>query len=223
VPVSTIVTATPGFATANNFAGACRDNQGNYWTSSIVGSQRLLVRISLSSLLVTAFVPMQSSAAVSDFAFDAQRSRLWASIGRDAHVYDVNTGTFLGVATSGLPSWSILGGITWNGSDPILRGNGGIAFDAQILQEIQAPGNQAYGIDIMLYPPSGLLWASANNPADPAQVTGCQFYEAGGGTTMPPHLIGASMPYGGFNLGCEQWFDPSSNEWYAVVRGGARA
>jgi hypothetical protein len=221
IDASAAIAATPGFGAGGTTLGACRDNQGNYWTTHKVAGVTYLLRITVQGV-VTGVIPtsLSTNASVRDLAFDGQRNRIWVeSSSGQPQVFDALSGVFVGLGTSAPNSQ----GIAWDGADRIVVASYLMAFDADSLQwgattttGVPPPVDRG----LLRDPGSASYWGGFSYSGDPAGITESEFRQFPlPGATMPPDLALLSATAGkrgGTLGGCEAWFDSANGEWLGV-------
>lgn len=224
INASQIIAVTPGFGPGGTTVGACRDNQGNYWTTHKVGGVTYLIRIGLSGV-VTGIIPTSygTSTNVSDLAFDGQRDRVWMVANNEApRVYSSLTGQ---LETNGLSNQTGYG-IAWDGGDRVLVAGHSGSFDAATFQwssptlPLGTPPSGIIYSGLICDPSTASYWIGDGNSADPQGLTQVNFRQHPlPGQSMPPDLAFPSATsgwQGGALGGCEAWQDPSTGEWFGV-------
>ncbi|MCA8950165.1 MAG: hypothetical protein KDE27_11730 [Planctomycetes bacterium] len=218
IDATTAVRSALGFGSASNFAGACRDNTGAYWTTCEANGQVLLVRISPGGTF-SGFITTNLSIGqgVRDLAFDGALGQIWVGANNARpKVYDASTGAYRGDGAGNQPGSG--GGLAWNGGSRIHVSGTNAYYSTSTLGYSSGPVSVAYADRGLLFDPTTSEFWGGKNSGDPGVLTTCEFQELPNGPTMPPHLEGIS--YNGFQGGrlggCEQWLDPVSNEWLGV-------
>ncbi len=224
IDATTAIRGALGFGGADDFAGVCRDNAGNYWTSCRSNGQRFLIRLDPTgafSGFITTAIGMND--LVRDFAFDSANGHLWVayrfsgSNASTARVYDVGTGALLGDVNQSFPGGA--GGIAWDGANLIRVAGTAQSYSTATRQGTTAASGIPYAYRGLLYDPTAdKYWGGQNSAADPMSVTAEKLEELPAAVTLPPHLEGISIGSraGGRFAGCEQWFDPALSEWVGV-------
>lgn len=216
IDASAAIRATLGFASATNFAGAIRDNAGNYWTTCIVNNQVFLMRISAAGA-VTGFLSTSLTTEVTDMAYDGLRDRIWlfrSGFNTPPIVYQASTGALIGSGDSGVPAQ----GIAWDGAGRILIAGRSEYYDGvsmQLSQGQSGPGGTNRGL--LFQPPSVSYWVTYSSPSDPLGMTRTTISESpvSIGSMVPDlSLDSGSGTRGGTAGGCEQWL--SNGEWLGV-------
>ncbi|MCR9248528.1 MAG: hypothetical protein NXI31_26170 [bacterium] len=210
-----VIRAAPGLANAADFAGACRDNAGNYWTSCKNGNQVLLIRLTpqgvTNGVVYTNFVGTDT---VADLAYDAVHDNVWMLVPqRPPAVYHATTGVFIGQGSA----IALGAGIAWNGTDRMHVAGSAVAYDTATLATVSGPAVPATDHGLLYSPTSGRFWGTQAS-GDPGAITMFEHVELPGGATMPPNLRGAIYQgaLGGRARGSAIWQEPGNGEWLGV-------
>lgn len=225
------ISSAPGLTTAVLSGGACRDNNANFWTTALVGSDIVLVRISpagqVSGVVLTAV-----KSVCWDLAYDALRDRIWVvgrvstpgGIGDGFEVIDASSGNSLHIHNSSLlGSPSPSGGMAWDGGDYVLIANTVGRFHAGTFIYQSGPLSVPFSSGgLLFHPVTGHPWVIGVTNTDPAGITETEYREHGYygsqlSTIAPDVQIANGSFRGGRCIGIEGWLDPVNNEWLAVV------
>lgn len=221
VDASDIIRSTLGFQNANLFRGACRDQQGSYWTCALNNGTWFAVRIDTSNQVTGIVNTGVSASTVHDMTFDAQRQNVWILWISSSQVRVIS-------ATSGTVIGSFGGsnrrGIAWDGADRVYIENLSQHFDADTFamanNGFSAPAStQGLAHD----PTSARFWTGSSSSADPAGTSSDSFRQhPTPGASMPAELSFPTNPgvansaRGGNVAGMDTWQDPATGDWLGV-------
>ena len=175
VDASAIIRGVPGFGGADLFGGACRDQQGNYWTCARNNGSWFAFRIDASNQVNgVANINYTGLGAFSDMTFDAQRQNVWIKVNNLVRVISATTGSvaFGGFALGG-------GGIAWDGANRVYSAGSGTHYAADTFATAPNVGTYPPVVHkgLAYVPSTGKFWGGSDSPADPAGITGDSFFE----------------------------------------------
>lgn len=225
VDASAVIRSNPSFASATQFAGACRDQAGNYWTTGVSSGVTYLFCLSPGPFPVLVSSRSTVSAwPVIDLAYDPNHNTIWVARhvtssetqASGLEVYGFGDLAFLGSGSHAVGTSSI----AWASGHIVLSGQTGY-FTGQTSLSWMSEGQSIPACDrgLLHLPASNTYWGGFATSADPAGLTGCVFRElANPSASMPPEvaIADASGLRGGQLAGCEGWTNPSTGEHLGV-------